>query len=92
MAPTYPINVLLYRRPCLVVGAGNVAVGKVRRLVDAGADVTVVAPRIHPEIAGDDRVTWMARPSWAAKAWFVSSKAREPCGASRTTRRVSATR
>ena len=46
---TYPVNLVLERKPVLVVGGGRVATGKVRRLVDAGADVTVVAP----EVAGD---------------------------------------
>jgi uroporphyrin-III C-methyltransferase/precorrin-2 dehydrogenase/sirohydrochlorin ferrochelatase len=38
-------------RPVLVVGAGPVAAGKVRPLVDAGARVTVVAPDVVDEIA-----------------------------------------
>lgn len=48
---TYPVNLLLDGRPVLVVGGGKVAVGKVQGLVDAGADVTVVAPEIDAAIA-----------------------------------------
>ena len=52
--PLYPVNLLLTGRSCLVVGGGNVAVGKVRGLVEAGARVTVVAPEV------DDRILAMA--------------------------------
>jgi len=37
-------------RSCLVVGGGNVALEKVRGLLDCGARVTVVAPRIIGEL------------------------------------------
>jgi uroporphyrin-III C-methyltransferase/precorrin-2 dehydrogenase/sirohydrochlorin ferrochelatase len=36
----------------LLVGAGPVAAGKLRALLEAGASVTVVAPDVHEEIAG----------------------------------------
>jgi siroheme synthase-like protein len=48
---TYPVNLVVEGRPVLVVGGGRVAVGKVRRLVEAGAVVTVVAPEVSDEIA-----------------------------------------
>lgn len=47
---TYPVHVLLADRRCLVVGGGSVARRKVVGLLAAGALVTVVAPRIIPEI------------------------------------------
>ena len=47
---SYPIQLLLTGRPCLVVGAGQVALRKIRGLLEAGAVVTVVAPRIDPAI------------------------------------------
>lgn len=47
---SYPVNLLLAGRAVLVVGGGVVALDKVRGLVEAGADVTVVAPEVHPEI------------------------------------------
>ena len=38
-------------RSVLVVGAGRVAYEKIRGLLDCGAAVTVVAPKISPEVA-----------------------------------------
>jgi precorrin-2 dehydrogenase/sirohydrochlorin ferrochelatase len=51
MAPHYPVNLVLEGRPVLVVGGGSVAVGKVAGLLEAGAEVTVVAPEVRDEIA-----------------------------------------
>ncbi|MFP3902423.1 MAG: bifunctional precorrin-2 dehydrogenase/sirohydrochlorin ferrochelatase [Acidimicrobiia bacterium] len=48
--PLYPVNLIVAGRPCLVVGGGRVAAQKVRGLLDAGADVTVVAPEVAAEI------------------------------------------
>ena len=39
-------------RSVLVVGGGRVALEKVEGLLDSGAEVTVVAPQIVPELAG----------------------------------------
>jgi uroporphyrin-III C-methyltransferase / precorrin-2 dehydrogenase / sirohydrochlorin ferrochelatase len=59
----FPVFLKLDGRPVLVVGAGPVAAGKLRPLVDAGARVTVVAPAVVGEIeemAAD--VTIVRRP------------------------------
>src|SRR5215471_17853812 len=45
----YPIFLDLESRPVLVVGAGKVALRKTRGLIEAGARVTVIAPRHRPE-------------------------------------------
>jgi siroheme synthase-like protein len=45
----YPIYLDLEGQPVLVVGAGKVALRKAKGLVDAGAQVTVVAPECLPE-------------------------------------------
>jgi precorrin-2 dehydrogenase / sirohydrochlorin ferrochelatase len=46
----YPLFLELSEKPVLVAGAGNVALRKVRGLLEAGARVTVVAPEGHPEM------------------------------------------
>jgi len=58
----YPVNLDLAGRRALVVGGGTVAARKVRGLLAAGADVTVVAPDAVDEIADDHRVRWHKRP------------------------------
>ena len=49
-SPYYPIFVALEERSCLVVGGGAVAWRKIKGLLDCGAQVTVVAPILVPEI------------------------------------------
>jgi glutamyl-tRNA reductase len=48
----FPVGLLADERPCLVVGAGTVATRKVAGLLDAGANVVVVAPETTDEIRG----------------------------------------
>jgi len=55
--PSYPVNLVVEGKPVLVVGGGRVATGKVRRLVDAGARVTCVAPEVSDEIVAMAGVT-----------------------------------
>lgn len=45
-----PLNLFLNGRPCLVVGGGRVALRKIQLLLDAGAEVAVVSPEVHPEV------------------------------------------
>ena len=49
--PVYPISLLLENRPCLVIGAGSIALGKIQELLLAGAVVTVIAPEAIAEVA-----------------------------------------
>jgi precorrin-2 dehydrogenase/sirohydrochlorin ferrochelatase len=57
----YPIAIDITGRKCLVVGAGEVAVRKVRSLLEAGALVTVIAPEVDPRLAEMDGVEVLAR-------------------------------
>jgi len=46
-----PIFLSLHRRPVVVVGGGNVALRKVTTLLEAGAQVTVIAPVLDLQLA-----------------------------------------
>jgi uroporphyrin-III C-methyltransferase/precorrin-2 dehydrogenase/sirohydrochlorin ferrochelatase len=48
--PLFPVFLKLAGRRVLVVGGGTVAAGKLRALLDASAEVTVVAPEVVPQI------------------------------------------
>src|SRR5271166_1667236 len=59
-----PIFLDVSGRDCIVVGGGEVAARKVESLLEAGAKVTVVSPRLSPpmrKIADAGRVTHIAR-------------------------------
>ncbi len=59
-----PVFLKLEGRPCLVVGAGEVATGKIESLVHALARVSVVAPWARPEVvrlAEQRAITWHRR-------------------------------
>lgn len=47
----FPAFLNIRKRKCVVVGGGNVALRKVRILLDCDAAVTVVSPDVHPELA-----------------------------------------
>lgn len=47
---TYPINLDVAGKSCVVVGGGKVAFRKIRGLLEAGARVKVIAPEICTEI------------------------------------------
>lgn len=54
--PLYPVNLVVAGKPCLVVGGGRVAHQKVSGLLEARAQVTVVAPDIAERILALDVV------------------------------------
>jgi siroheme synthase-like protein len=60
--PLYPVNLRLTGKRCLVVGGGQVALQKVRGLLDGGAVVRVVAPEVDPAIEALPGVTVERRP------------------------------
>jgi precorrin-2 dehydrogenase/sirohydrochlorin ferrochelatase len=59
--PQYPVNLVLERQPCLVVGAGRIASRKAEGLLACGARVHVVAEHIDSHIRALD-VSWEERP------------------------------
>ncbi|KRE79547.1 uroporphyrinogen-III C-methyltransferase [Arthrobacter sp. Soil763] len=75
----YPAALRLLGRPVLVVGGGPVAARRARGLLDAGAQVTVVAPLGCPaleELAGAGLLDWQPRPYRSADVdgtWFVQT-------------------
>jgi siroheme synthase-like protein len=52
----YPIVIELEARPCVVIGGGAVAERKVEGLLDVRAQVTVVSPRLSPQLDAWARV------------------------------------
>jgi precorrin-2 dehydrogenase/sirohydrochlorin ferrochelatase len=48
---THPVFLDLRGVRCAVIGGGKVAQGKVKKLLDAGAEVTVISPAVTPALA-----------------------------------------
>jgi glutamyl-tRNA reductase len=48
---TFPVNLLLKKRKCLLVGGGKVASRKLLKLLDAGAEIAVIAPECSGQIS-----------------------------------------
>jgi precorrin-2 dehydrogenase / sirohydrochlorin ferrochelatase len=64
MPSLFPMFLKLEGRECLVVGAGAIAKSKVASLAEAGARITVVAPRASERIrrlAASGAVRWVPR-------------------------------
>lgn len=79
MPDFYPICLCLEDRPCVVIGGGRVAEGKVDSLLAAGAHVTVIAPRLTRALCAhthSGRITTLPRryrPGDLAGAFMVIS-------------------
>lgn len=77
-ATPYPVFLRLAGRPVLLVGGGQVAAQKLPGLLEAGAQVTVVAPELRPEFRHTAGVALHARafePGDLEGAWFVVAAA-----------------
>ncbi|HEY3437004.1 MAG TPA: uroporphyrinogen-III C-methyltransferase [Actinotalea sp.] len=76
-APSYPLTLRVTGRRVVVVGGGPVATRRALALVEAGADVHVVAPEVGPEVArlaASGAVTWLSRgylPGDLDGAWLA---------------------
>ncbi len=72
-----PIFCRLDNKPVLLVGGGEVAERKARLLLDAGAQLTVVAPKLDPELAelaANGSIEWLAgefAPAQLTGKWLV---------------------
>ena len=72
-----PIFCRLDNKPVLLVGGGEVAQRKARLLLDAGAQLTVVAPDLDPELAelaANGSIEWLAgefAPQQLTGKWLV---------------------
>jgi precorrin-2 dehydrogenase/sirohydrochlorin ferrochelatase len=61
----FPAFLKLDGRPVLVVGGGRIACGKIPGLLEAGARVTVVAPKLSPKLVEwvrDREIEWLPKP------------------------------
>ena len=83
-APGYPLSLDVAGRSAVVVGGGPVAARRTRGLLEAGADVTVVAPFACEDVLDlveDGSVTWVARDYEAGDldgAWLVHTATGDP--------------
>src|ERR1700733_11689364 len=60
----FPIFLKIAARPCVVVGAGNLAEAKIDSLLAAHAKVTVIAPEARPRVvdmAAAGEIEWLKR-------------------------------
>lgn len=80
----YPTSLRLLGRPVLVAGGGTVAARRAKALLDAGAQVTLVAPFLGAparELADARLITWHARGYESADmsgAWYAVAATGNP--------------
>lgn len=77
LVPRLPVFLRFDGRPVVIVGGGPTAAAKIPALLQAGADVTLIAPAVVPSI-DRDRVRVIERrfvPSDLDGAWFVTAAA-----------------
>lgn len=62
MTALYPLALKLTHKKILIVGAGKVALRKLTGLLDTGAEITVISPKILPEIQKITQIKIIERP------------------------------
>ncbi|MEV1332028.1 uroporphyrinogen-III C-methyltransferase [Micromonospora costi] len=83
----YPVGLRLHGRRVVVVGGGTVATRRVPALLDAGADVLLVAPELTPALHAHvdaGRLRWEPRrftPADLDGAWLVQVAVDDPAAA-----------
>ena len=83
-APSYPLVLDVTGRRAVVVGGGPVAARRATTLVEAGADVLLVAPWVCEDLhdlVDDGRVTWLGRDYTGGDldgAWLVHTATGDP--------------
>ncbi|WP_410822164.1 uroporphyrinogen-III C-methyltransferase [Micromonospora sp. 050-3] len=83
----YPLGLRLHGRRVVVVGGGAVATRRVPALLDAGADVLLVAPELTPALRARvdaGRLHWVSRrfvPEDLDGAWLVQVAVDDPMAA-----------
>lgn len=83
-APAYLSGLRLKGRKVVVVGGGAVSTRRVPRLLDAGADVTLIAPTATTalqELAAEGRLVWETRAFVDGDldgAWYVLAQTDDP--------------
>ena len=65
--PLVPVSLVLTGRSCLLVGGREVALGRARQLLDAGAELTVVATEVTDELRSlvEDRAGHVATRAYS---------------------------
>jgi siroheme synthase-like protein len=80
----YPVNLVVRGRRCVVVGAGRVAARKIGALIEAGAEIDVIAPDADPRVrewASQGRVRLFGRafaPADLDGAWLATAATGDP--------------
>jgi len=94
----YPTSLRLLGRPVLVVGGGRTSARRAKALLDAGAQVTLVAPALSvpaQELADAGLIRWAARvyeSADMANAWFAATATNNPQVDARVARDAEANR
>ena len=60
----YPVFLNLHGKRCVIIGGGAIAEGKLRRLYESGADITLISPEATPAIrqrAAEGLLRWQPR-------------------------------